>query len=77
MSLTKFVATEPLTLLLKFNGGISPTVMTYIQRWLMSKITMKGIGKEMTRYSNNFQQRIEVFGGVRVILHMVNRVLSK
>ncbi|XP_022031302.1 uncharacterized protein LOC110932259 [Helianthus annuus] len=38
---------------------------------------MKGVGKEMTKYLNDFQFGVGVSGGAEAILHSVNRVLSE
>ncbi|XP_021979967.1 uncharacterized protein LOC110876095 [Helianthus annuus] len=38
---------------------------------------MKGVGKEMSKYLNDFQFGVGVSGGAEAILHSVNRVLSE
>ncbi|KAL6505584.1 hypothetical protein OROHE_022963 [Orobanche hederae] len=76
MSLAEFVASAPLTPLLKPDGGIRPIAVGSIWRRLVSKVAMKGVGKDMARYLNDFQFGVGVSGGAEAILHSANRVLS-
>ena len=76
MSLAEFVASAPLTPLLKPDGGIHPIVVGTIWRRLVSKVAMKGVGKDMTKYLNDFQFSVGVSGGAGAILHSVNRLLN-
>ncbi|GKG05606.1 hypothetical protein Tco_0325692, partial [Tanacetum coccineum] len=62
--LVEFVASAPLTPLFKPDNGIRPIAVSTIWRPLVSKVAMKGVGKEMS-------------GGAEAILHSVNRVLSE
>jgi hypothetical protein len=50
-SLAKFVASAPLTPLLKSDGGIRPIVVGTIWRRLVCKVAMKGVGKDMVKIS--------------------------
>ncbi|XP_021985363.1 uncharacterized protein LOC110881398 [Helianthus annuus] len=75
--LAEFVASAPLTPLLKPDNGIRPIAVGTIWRSLVSKVAMKGVGKEMTKYLNDFQFGVGVSGGAEAILHSVNRVLSE
>ncbi|KAJ0856068.1 putative reverse transcriptase domain, DNA/RNA polymerase superfamily [Helianthus annuus] len=75
--LAEFVASAPLTPLLKPDNGIRPIAVGTIWRRLVSKVAMKGVGKEMTKYLNDFQFGVGVSGGAEAILHSVNRVLSE
>ncbi|KAJ0755819.1 putative reverse transcriptase domain, exostosin, DNA/RNA polymerase superfamily [Helianthus annuus] len=75
--LAEFVASAPLTPLLKPDNGIRPIAVGTIWRRLVSKVAMKGVGKEMTKYLNDFQFGVRVSGGAEAILHSVNRVLSE
>lgn len=77
MSLAEFVASAPLTPLLKPGGGIRSIVMDSIYRRLVSKVVMKEVDKDVAQYLNDFQFRFGVSDGVEAILHSVNRVLSK
>jgi len=59
-----------------FDGGMRPIAVGTIWRRLVSKVAMKGVGKDMTKYLNDFQFRVGVSGGAEAILHSVNRVLN-
>ncbi|GKC85229.1 putative reverse transcriptase domain-containing protein [Tanacetum coccineum] len=74
--LAEFVASIPLTHLLKLDNEIRPIAVGNIWRWLVSKVAMKGVGKEMSKYLSDFQFGVEVLGGVEAVLHSVNRLLS-
>ena len=74
--LAEFVASAPLTPLLKPDNGIRPIAVGTIWRRLVSKVAMKGVGKEMTKYLNDFQFGVGVSSGAEAILHSVNRLLS-
>ena len=63
--------------LLKPDNGIRPIAVGTIWRRLVSKVAMKGVGKEMTKYLNDFQFGVDVFGGAEAVLHSANRVLSE
>jgi len=76
LSLAEFVASAPLTPLLKPDGGIHPIAVGTIWRRLVSKVAMKGVGKDMAKYLNDFQFGVGVSGGTEAILHSVNRVLN-
>nr|GEX60898.1 putative reverse transcriptase domain-containing protein [Tanacetum cinerariifolium] len=75
--LAEFVAFAPLTPLLKPDSGIRPIAVGTIWRRLVSKVAMKGVGKEMSKYLSDFQFRVGVSGGAEAILHSVNRVLCE
>ncbi|MCI32893.1 hypothetical protein A2U01_0054107, partial [Trifolium medium] len=38
---------------------------------------MKGVGKDMAKYLNDFQFGVEISGGSEAILHSSNKVLSQ
>lgn len=65
------MASAPLTLLLKPDNGIRPIVVGTIWRRLVSKVAMKGVGKEMTQYLNDFQFGVCVSGGVLKLYFIV------
>ncbi|KAI3778249.1 hypothetical protein L2E82_07407 [Cichorium intybus] len=44
---------------------------------MVSKVAMKGVGKDMVKYLNDFQFGIGVSGGAEAVLHCANRVLCK
>ncbi|GJS29937.1 putative reverse transcriptase domain-containing protein [Tanacetum coccineum] len=75
--LAEFVASVPLTPLLKLDNEIRPIAVGTIWRWLVSKVAMKGVGKEMSKYLGDFQFGVGVLGGVEAVLHSVNRLLSE
>nr|GEX42277.1 hypothetical protein [Tanacetum cinerariifolium] len=75
--LAEFVASALLTPLLKPDNGIRPIAVGTIRRRLISKVAMKGMGKEMLKYHSDFQFGVGVSGGAKAILHSVNRVLSE
>ena len=74
--MTEFVASAPLTPLLKHDGGIRPIVVDTIWRRLISKVSMKGVGKDMAKYLNDLQFGVGVSGGAEAIWHSVNRLLN-
>ncbi|MCI55741.1 hypothetical protein A2U01_0076992, partial [Trifolium medium] len=55
MDLSDFVASAPLTPLLKPDGVIHPIVVGTIWRRLVSKVAMIGVGKNVAQYLNDFQ----------------------
>ena len=55
VSLAEFVASAPLTPLLKPDNGIRPIAVGTIWRRLVSKAAMKGVGKDMSKYLNDFR----------------------
>jgi hypothetical protein len=77
IGLSEFVAFALLTPLLKPDGGIRPIVVGTIWRQLVSKVAMKGVGKDAAKYLNDFQYGVGVSGGAEVILHSVNWVMSQ
>ncbi|KAK2414883.1 hypothetical protein QL285_037420 [Trifolium repens] len=77
ISLAQFVASAPLTQLLKLNEGIRLIAVGTIWRRLVSKVAMKGVGKDMAQYLNDFQFGVGISSGAEVVLHSANRVLSQ
>ncbi|GJR43992.1 putative reverse transcriptase domain-containing protein [Tanacetum coccineum] len=61
--LAEFVASAPLTPLLKPDNGIRPIAVGTIWRRLVSKVAMKGVGKEMSKYLGDFQFGVGVQQG--------------
>nr|GEW14714.1 putative reverse transcriptase domain-containing protein [Tanacetum cinerariifolium] len=57
--LAEFVAYAPLTPLLKPDNGIMPIVVDVIWRRLASKVAMRGVRKEMSKYLKDFQFRLD------------------
>lgn len=54
MSLGEFVSSAPLTSLLKPDDGIQSIVVDSIWRWLVSKVAMKVVSKDVSHYLNDF-----------------------
>lgn len=75
--LEEFVASSPLTLLIKPKNGSRPIVIGTICSSLVSKVAMKCVVKEMTKYLSDFQFGVGMSSKVVSILHSVNMVLSE
>ncbi|GKA82178.1 putative reverse transcriptase domain-containing protein [Tanacetum coccineum] len=75
--LAEFVASAPLTPLLKPDSVIRPFAIGTIWRRLVSKVAMKGVGKEISKYLRDFQFGVGVSGSAEAVLHSANRVLSE
>ncbi|GJU92464.1 putative reverse transcriptase domain-containing protein [Tanacetum coccineum] len=75
--LAEFAASAPLMHLLKLDNRIRPIAVGTIWRRLVSKVAMKGVGKEMSKYLSDFQFGVGMSGGTEAILHSVNRELSE
>lgn len=61
----EFVAFALLTPLLKPDKGIRPIAVGIIWRHLVSKLAMKGVGKEMAKHLNAFQFGLEVSAALK------------
>ena len=77
MSLAEFVASAPLTPLLKPDNGIRLIAVGTIWGRLVSKAVMKGVGKDMSKYFNDFQFGVGVSGGAEAVLYSANKLLSE
>lgn len=75
--LGKFIASAPLTPLLKPGGGIRPIAVGTIWRRLVSKVAASLVSKDMTRYLSDFQFGVGVPCGGEAILHSANRILEE
>ena len=75
--LAEFIASAPLTPLLKPDNGIRPIAVGAIWRRLISKVAMRGVGKDITKYLCDFQFGVGVPSGAEAVLHSANRFLSK
>nr|GEX66601.1 putative reverse transcriptase domain-containing protein [Tanacetum cinerariifolium] len=75
--LAEFVASAPLTPLLKPDNGIRPIAVGAIWRRLASKTAMRGVKKEMSKYLGDFQFGVGVPSGAEAVLHGANRFLNK
>ncbi|KAD5316908.1 hypothetical protein E3N88_16854 [Mikania micrantha] len=65
--LAEFVASAPLTPLLKPDKGIRPIAVGGIWRRLVSKVAMKKVGKEMTQYLGDHQFGVGVPNGAEAV----------
>ncbi|GKA07259.1 hypothetical protein Tco_0686483 [Tanacetum coccineum] len=61
--LAEFVASAPLTPLLKPDNGIRPIAVGAIWRRFASKVAMRGVRKEMSKYLGDFQFGVGVLSG--------------
>jgi hypothetical protein len=59
----EFVASAPLTPLLKSDSVTRPIVVGTIWRRLLFKVAMKGVGKDVAKYLNEFQLQVWISGG--------------
>ncbi|KAJ0925109.1 putative reverse transcriptase domain, exostosin [Helianthus annuus] len=76
MVLAEFVASAPLTPLLKPDKGIRPIAVGGIWRRLVSKVAMKKVGKEMAQYLGDYQFGVGMPNGAEAVLHSANRFLN-
>ncbi|XP_021989397.1 uncharacterized protein LOC110885960 [Helianthus annuus] len=74
--LADFVASAPLTPLLKPDNGIRPIAVGAIWRRLVSKVAMKKVGKEAVKYLGDYQFGVGVPNGAEAVLHSANRFLN-
>ncbi|KAI3761763.1 hypothetical protein L1987_52185 [Smallanthus sonchifolius] len=74
---TEFVTSAPLTPLLKPDNGIRPIAVGAIWRRLVSKVAMRGVGKEMAKYLGDFHFGVGVPNGAEAVLHCANRFLNE
>lgn len=77
LNLAEFIASAPLTPLLKHDKSICPIAVGTIWRRLVSKVVMKGVGKDMATYLQDSHFGVGVSGGAEAILHVVNRFVSE
>ncbi|GJQ94529.1 hypothetical protein Tco_0005668, partial [Tanacetum coccineum] len=75
--LAEFMASAPLTPLLKPDNGIRPIAVGAIWRRLTSKVAMRGVRNEMSKYLGDFQFGVGVPSGAEAVLHGANRFLNK
>ncbi|GJR72939.1 putative reverse transcriptase domain-containing protein [Tanacetum coccineum] len=75
--MAQFVAFAPLTVLLKPDNGIRSIAEGVIWRRLASKVAIRGVRKEMSKYLRDFQFRVGVPSGAEAVLHGANRFLNK
>ncbi|XP_026383543.1 uncharacterized protein LOC113279040 [Papaver somniferum] len=73
--LGEFVASAPLTPLLKPGGGLRPIVVGTIWRRLCSKLAANSVCKSLNPYLGNFQYGVGIPCGGVGILHSSNRLI--
>nr|GEX54631.1 hypothetical protein [Tanacetum cinerariifolium] len=74
--LGEYIASAPLTPLVKLGGGIRPIVVGTVWRQLVSKVSAVMIGKFMCGYLDDLQFGVGVSGGSETILHVVNCLIK-
>ncbi|GJV46010.1 hypothetical protein Tco_1430546 [Tanacetum coccineum] len=74
--LGEYIATDPLTPLVKPGGGIRPIDVGTIWRRLVSKVSVAMIGHSLDGYLNDLQFGVEVSGGGEAILYAVNWLIE-
>jgi hypothetical protein len=74
--LVEYIASAPLTPLLKPDNGIRPIAVGAIWRRLVSKVAMKKVGKEVVKYLGDFQFGVGIPNGAEAVLHSANRFLD-
>ncbi|KAL8132720.1 hypothetical protein AgCh_008265 [Apium graveolens] len=74
--LGEFIASAPLTPLVKPGGGIRPIVVGTVWRRLVSKAASSSVGNSMAFYLRDLQFGIGIPGGCEAVVHSVNRLLE-
>ncbi|GJZ10286.1 hypothetical protein Tco_0545045, partial [Tanacetum coccineum] len=74
--LGEYIASAPLTLLVKPGGGIRPIAVGTIWRRLVSKVSATMIGHSLDGYLVGLQFGVGVPGGGEAILHVVNHLVE-
>ncbi|GKA93507.1 hypothetical protein Tco_0815493 [Tanacetum coccineum] len=74
--LGEYIASAPLTPLVKPGGGIRPIDVGTVWRRLVSKVSAIMIGHSLDGYLDGLQFGVGVFGGSEAILHSVNRLIE-
>ncbi|GKD40864.1 putative reverse transcriptase domain-containing protein [Tanacetum coccineum] len=73
--LGEYIASAPLTPLVKPGGGIRPIAVGTVWRRLVSKVSAIMIGHSLDGYLDGLQFGVGVAGGSEAILHSVNRLI--
>lgn len=74
--LGEYIASGPLTPLLKPDGSIRPIAISTIWRRLCSKIVASSVSSSMTTYFGNYQFGVGIPCGGEAIMHSANRLLE-
>ncbi|GJV47517.1 putative reverse transcriptase domain-containing protein [Tanacetum coccineum] len=76
MLLGEYIASAPLTPLVKPGGGIRPIAVGTVWRRLVSKVSATMVGHSLDGYLDGLQFGVGVPGGGEAILHAVNRLVE-
>jgi hypothetical protein len=74
--LGEYIASAPLTPLVKPGGGIRPIAVGTVWRRLVSKVASSSVGDSMNSYLQDFQFGVGVPGGCEAVFHSVNRLIE-
>nr|GEW08491.1 hypothetical protein [Tanacetum cinerariifolium] len=74
--LGEYIASAPLTPLIKPGGGIRPIDVGTVWRRLIFKVSVVMIGNSLNGYLDDLQFGVGVSGGGEAILHTVNRLIE-
>nr|GEX65042.1 hypothetical protein [Tanacetum cinerariifolium] len=74
--LGEYIASAPLTLLVKPGGGIRPIAIGTVWRCLISKVSALMIGHSLDGYLDDLQFGVRVSGGSEAILHDMNCLIE-
>ncbi|GJV93972.1 putative reverse transcriptase domain-containing protein, partial [Tanacetum coccineum] len=74
--LGEYIASAPLTPLVKLGDGIRPIAVGTVWRRLVSKVSTIMIGHSLYGYLDGLQFSVGVAGGSEAILHSVNRLIE-
>ncbi|GJS00068.1 hypothetical protein Tco_0316576 [Tanacetum coccineum] len=72
----EYIASAPLTPLVKSGGNIRPIVVGTVWQRLVSKLSAAIIGHSLDGYLNDLQFSVGVSGGGEAILHVVNQLIK-
>ncbi|GKE20519.1 hypothetical protein Tco_1432031 [Tanacetum coccineum] len=74
--LGEFIASAPLTPLVKPGGGLRPIAVGTVWRRLVSKVASSSVGDSISTYLQDFQFGVGVPGGCEAVLHSMNRLIE-
>ena len=76
IQLGEYIASAPLTPLVKPGGGIRPIAVGTVWQRLVSKVASSSVGNSMNSYLQDFQFGVGIPGGCEAVLHSVNRLIE-
>ncbi|GKE83498.1 auxilin-like protein, partial [Tanacetum coccineum] len=74
--LGEFIASTPLTPLVKPGGGLRLIAVGTVWRRLVSKVASSSVGDSISTYLQDFQFGVGVPGGCEAVLHSMNRLIE-